>query len=102
MSKNAVITGGNTGIGLEMALAFAGLGHRVIIAARSEEKNRAAVARVKQEHPGAEIEALHLDVGDFADVDRFAAEVLQRMPVIDILMLNAGLYTMKLHRSEER
>src|SRR5438132_8939931 len=41
---------------------------------------------------------MRLDLGDFADVDRFAAELLQKMPVLDVLMLNAGLYTMKMHR----
>jgi NAD(P)-dependent dehydrogenase (short-subunit alcohol dehydrogenase family) len=98
MSKNVLITGGNTGIGLEMALALAGRGDRVIIAARNEDKSRAAVAQVKERHPDAAIEALRLDLGDFADVDRFATEVLKRMPVIDVLMLNAGLYTMRMHR----
>jgi NAD(P)-dependent dehydrogenase (short-subunit alcohol dehydrogenase family) len=38
-----------------------------------------------------------LDLGDFADVDRFTRELLAKMPVIDVLILNAGLYTVKLH-----
>lgn len=98
MSKNVLITGGSTGIGLEMALALAGRGDRVIIAARGADKSQAAVARVQAAHPAARIESLPLDLGDFADVDRFAADLLQRMPAIDVLMLNAGLYTLKLHR----
>src|SRR5438128_10113242 len=98
MPSNVLITGGNTGLGLEMALALAGRGDRVIIAARSVQKNADAVAGVKQKHPNAQIEALPLDLDDFANVDRFAKDLLQRMPVIDVLMLNAGLYTMKMHR----
>lgn len=93
--RNVVITGGNSGIGWEMALALAGLGHRVVIASRDERKLQNAVERIEAQHPGARIEALRLDLADFGDIDRFAAEVLAKMPLLDTLMLNAGLYTMK-------
>lgn len=96
MARNILITGGNSGIGLEMALAFAGRGDRVLIASRDSARNEAALARIRNAHPPAQIEALSLDLGDFASVDRCAAQVLQRMPVLDVLVLNAGLYTMKL------
>ncbi len=96
MTKNVLITGGNSGIGLEMARALAGEGHRVIIASRDQKKSESAIADVRKAQPGASIEAMHLDLGDFADVDRFARELLVKMPVIDILMLNSGLYAHKL------
>ncbi len=98
MSRNVLITGGNTGLGLEMALALAGRGDRVIIAARNAQKSQDAIAQAKARHPDAQIESMSLDLGDFADVDRFAREVRARMPVIDVLALNAGLYTLKMHR----
>lgn len=97
MARNVLITGGNGGIGYEMALALAAQGDRVIIAARSEDKNRAAVAQIKAQHAAANIEAMTLDLADFANVDRFTAALLKTMPVIDVLILNAGLYTMKLY-----
>lgn len=93
MSRNVLITGGNSGIGLEMARALAGRGDRVIIASRDLQKSQAAVQDIRAQHPAADIEALTLDLGDFADVDRFARELLAKMPVIDVLMLNSGLYT---------
>jgi NAD(P)-dependent dehydrogenase (short-subunit alcohol dehydrogenase family) len=96
--RNVLITGGNSGIGYEMALALAGAGDRVIIAARSDSKSSAAVAQIKAAHPSAKVEALPLDLADFANVDAFAAKLLKTMPVIDVLILNAGLYTMKLHK----
>ena len=98
MARNVLITGGSAGIGLEMALAFAGRGDRVVIAARGASKSRAAVERVKAAHPSAQISAMPLDLGDFDDVDRFAADLLKRMPTIDVLMLNAGLYTLRMYR----
>lgn len=93
MSRNILITGGNSGIGLEMARALAGQGDRVIIASRDQAKSQAAVQEIKAGQPAAQVEAMALDLGDFADIDRFAGELLATMPVIDVLILNAGLYT---------
>jgi retinol dehydrogenase-14 len=97
MTRNVLITGGNSGIGYEMALAFAAQGDHVIIAARSESKSQAAIDRIKARYPASRVEALPLDLADFGDVDRCAAAVLKKMPTIDVLILNAGLYTMKLY-----
>lgn len=93
MGRNVLITGGNSGIGLEMARAMAAEGDRVIIASRDQDKSLAAVREIKAGNPAAVIEAMRLDLGDFAQVDRFAGELLAKMPVIDVLMLNSGLYT---------
>lgn len=93
MSKNVLITGGNSGIGLEMARAMAAQGNRVIIASRDQQKSQAAVESIKAQHPAAQLETMTLDLGDFADVDRFAGELLKKMPVLDVLMLNSGLYS---------
>ncbi|AXQ28668.1 SDR family NAD(P)-dependent oxidoreductase [Solimonas sp. K1W22B-7] len=97
MSKTVLITGGNSGIGFEMALALAARGDRVIIAARDEAKSAAAVASIKAAHPDAQIAAVKLDLADFGHIDRFTEYLLKRVPVIDVLILNAGLYTLKLH-----
>ncbi len=96
MSRNILITGGNSGIGLEMAQALAGHGDRVVIAARSETKSNAAISRIQAQQPEAQIESMQLDLADFAQIDRFSEELLTRMPVIDVMILNAGLYTLKL------
>lgn len=93
MTKNILITGGNSGIGLELARALAAQGNRVIIASRDLAKSQAAVQNIKSGNPTADIEAMPLDLGDFSDIDRFARELLAKMPVIDVLALNSGLYT---------
>lgn len=93
MKRNAFITGGNNGIGKEMARGLLAQGYRVIIASRDLDKSEAAVAELKAAKAGAEIEAMALDLGDFDDIDRFAPRLLERMPVMDVVILNAGLFT---------
>ena len=56
--KLAVVTGGNSGIGYEAALALAAKGARVILAVRSAEKGRAAVTAIQRAHPGAQVEVM--------------------------------------------
>lgn len=94
--KTALITGGNSGIGKEAARALVGLGWRVLIAARDAAKSEALVRSIKAANPQAQIEWLSVDLSDFDAIGPFAAEVARRLPVIDALVLNAGLYTRKL------
>ncbi|WP_353222655.1 SDR family NAD(P)-dependent oxidoreductase [Salinisphaera hydrothermalis] len=93
MARNVLITGGNSGIGREMAAALAARGDHVIIASRDLARSQRVADEIRQDDPDAEIEAMALDLGDFTDIDRFAEQLLQRMPTIDVLILNAGLYT---------
>lgn len=93
MARNVLITGGNSGIGREMAAALAARGDHVIIASRDLAKSQAAASTIREADPDARIEAMALDLGDFTDIDRFAEQLVERMPVIDVLILNAGLYT---------
>lgn len=75
-----VITGGGSGIGAELALAFAGAGSRVIIAGRRHEPLQA----VAEQHSG--ITARPTDVTDPASVQRLFADV----GPVDIAIANAG------------
>lgn len=93
MSKNVFITGGNSGIGKEMARALAAQDHNVIIASRDLAKSQAVADEIRAGHSQAQIDAMALDLSDFDAIDRFAEDLLTRMPVIDVLILNAGLYT---------
>ena len=96
LMKTALITGGNSGIGKETAKALVARGWQVLIAARDAAKSRALVESVRAAHPGAQIDWLSVDLSDFGGIEAFAAEVSRRLPVIDALVLNAGLYTRKL------
>jgi NAD(P)-dependent dehydrogenase (short-subunit alcohol dehydrogenase family) len=94
--KTALITGGNSGIGKETARALAAQGWKVLIAARDAAKSREVVKAIRAETPNADIDWLALDLTEFDTIEAFAKEVTTRMPVIDALILNAGLYTQTL------
>jgi uncharacterized oxidoreductase len=86
MTGNTIlITGGGTGIGRGLAESFRRLGNEVIIAARRREPLQA----VAEANPGMQI--LSLDQGDPADVRRFATEVTDRYPELNVVVNNAGI-----------
>jgi NAD(P)-dependent dehydrogenase (short-subunit alcohol dehydrogenase family) len=85
-NKVAVITGGNSGIGLATAHEFKAQGARVIIIGRNSE----AVARAAQEI-GDETLGLTADVARVAELDRAFEEVRAKAGRIDILFVNAGI-----------
>src|SRR5207249_4548599 len=72
--KVALVTGGNSGIGLGMAEAMAQAGAAVCIWGTNEDKNAAALARLKGHGPKAM--ALRCDVSDEAAVERCFAETV--------------------------
>ena len=89
--KIAIITGANTGLGFETALAFAKKKIRVIMACRSEEKARAAIVKIKKEAPNADLKYLHLDLMDLDSVRAFATAFKKEFNQLDYLINNAGI-----------
>jgi retinol dehydrogenase-12 len=88
--KVAVITGGNSGIGKETAVALADMGAHVIIAARNPAKATAAVKEVQDRALGATVEHLPLDLASFASVRAFASAFGERGDQLPVLVNNAG------------
>jgi NAD(P)-dependent dehydrogenase (short-subunit alcohol dehydrogenase family) len=87
--KVALVTGGNSGIGLGMADALAQAGAGVCIWGSNADKN-AAAARTLAAH-GTQIVALQCDVGDEAAVERSFAETLAHCGRVDACFANAGI-----------
>jgi 2-deoxy-D-gluconate 3-dehydrogenase len=84
----AVVTGGNGGIGLGMALGLARAGASVVIAARDAQKSEGALSELKRTgSPGA---ALEVDVLEPASIERMFARAAERFGRVDILITNAG------------
>jgi len=90
--KTVVVTGGNSGIGYQTALALSTMGARVIVTARNADKGRAAVAAVNDTVDGqAAVQLVVFDLANLASVRRGAAEILELAPRLDVLINNAGL-----------
>ena len=89
--KTAIITGANTGIGLETAIDFAKRNARVILACRNKEKGEAAVVQVKKRSGNENVVFVQLDLSSLELVRSFSSKVLASEPRIDILVNNAGV-----------
>src|SRR5262245_46532799 len=87
--KVALVTGGNSGIGLGMAEALAQAGASVCVWGTNQEKNAAAKARLDK-HGGKTL-ALRCDVADEAAVDAAFAETVATFHRIDSCFVNAGV-----------
>jgi len=87
----AVITGANSGLGLETARALAAKGARVVAACRNVEKGRAAVQEIRDELPAASIDVAELDLASLDSVRRFAAAYGEENEQLDLLINNAGV-----------
>ncbi len=87
--KVALVTGGNSGIGLGMATALAEAGADVAIWGTNEAKNGAAKATL--EATGRRVLALRCDVSDEAGVEAAFAETLRAMGRVDGCFANAGV-----------
>ncbi len=87
----AVVTGANSGLGLETARELARKGAHVIMAARNLDKAAAAERDIRAEIPAASLEVRTLDRGSLDSVKTFATEVLNAHDRIDILVNNAGV-----------
>ena len=84
--KVAVVTGGNSGIGLASAKRLQEEGARVAIAGRSEKTLDEAVKTI-----GNGVLAVQTDVAKLADIDKLYAEVSKKFGKIDVLFVNAGV-----------
>ncbi|MET0749901.1 MAG: oxidoreductase [Solirubrobacterales bacterium] len=87
----AVVTGANSGLGLETARALAAAGATVVITARDRAKGEAARERITAETPDATVEARVLDLAALESVRGFAAGIAADHPRIDMLINNAGV-----------
>lgn len=83
----AVVTGANSGIGVEISRALVGLGATVILACR----NLAAAHQVQADLATGTTESVELDLADLASVRRCAEDLRVRHRRIDLLINNAGV-----------
>jgi len=89
--KTVVITGANSGIGLETAVALARAGAKTVITARDRTRGETAVTDIRARSGRDDVELVHFDLGSIASVRQGAADILARYDHIDVLVNNAGV-----------
>jgi NAD(P)-dependent dehydrogenase (short-subunit alcohol dehydrogenase family) len=89
--RTVVVTGANSGIGLETARALAAKGAHVVLACRDVAKSEAVA-------PEGDVEVRQLDLADLASVRTFAAELTGD---VDVLVNNAGVMAIPHRRTTD-
>lgn len=98
--KVVVITGANSGLGLESTKAIANKGATVVMACRNHSKAEEAKANVLKTVPNAKLDVMQLDNASLESVRAFADIFKAKYDRLDILMNNAGV--MAIPRSETK
>ena len=89
--RTFVVTGANSGLGLEATRMLAARGGHVVMTARDTLKGKAALARIGQDVPGASLELRTLDLADLESVRAFAEGLRADAVPVDVLINNAGV-----------
>lgn len=87
----AVVTGANTGLGYETALALAEHGARVVLAVRNLDKGKDAAARITAKAPQADVAVQELDLASLQSIRAAAEQLRAAHDRIDLLINNAGV-----------
>jgi NAD(P)-dependent dehydrogenase (short-subunit alcohol dehydrogenase family) len=90
-NKIALVTGGNSGIGLVTVTELAKLGATIILVARDRSKGQVALEQAKRDSGSANIHLMLADLSLQIDVRNLALEVQNRFPRLDLLVNNAAL-----------
>ena len=99
--KTILVTGANSGLGYETALALAGKGAHVLLACRDQTKGRAAEAQIRAAHPRATTTLVPLDLATLADIRRCADALRAAYPRLDVLVNNAGVMALPYRKTQD-
>lgn len=93
--KTVLITGGNSGMGLATTVEMARRGAQVIMACRSRKRGEEALAEAKRQSGSPDITLMLCDLASFDSIRSFAEAFRSNYPVLDVLINNAGVVTLK-------
>lgn len=89
--RRVVVTGANSGLGLEVTRRLSAAGAEVVMAVRTLAKGEAARDELRETSPGARLEVRHLDLADLASVRAFAQAIAEDGRPLHALINNAGV-----------
>jgi len=90
--KTALVTGGTSGIGRAAALALARLGARVAVSGRDEQRGNEVVKEIKEITAAGDPEFISAELKDAASARALAAQAIDKLGEVDILVNTAGMY----------
>jgi len=93
--KTIVITGGNSGIGKQTAITFAGNGFNVFITAKSDDRGRDAIEEIASQSGNTNVYCISGNLSSIQGCKDLAKEIEKKIPVLDVLINNAGLTTVE-------
>ncbi len=96
-----IVTGANSGLGLETTRGLAARGAHVVMACRDADKTRDAITAIRATDDCAKLEFLQLDLAHLMSVRNFAQQFSMRHQRLDILCNNAGVMALPLRRTED-
>ncbi len=96
--KRVAITGPTGGLGLELCRYAAGLGAALVLLDRNAERSTALQTTLRAEFPAVSLQRIPLDLSDGSSVSAAAAALCADPP--DILIHNAGAYSIPRHRTD--
>ena len=97
--KRVIVTGANSGLGLEATKALAAKGAKVIMACRTLAKAVPIADQIRRDQPGADLDVMQLDVANLHSVKDFAKVFNERYQRLDILINNAGVMGIPTHQT---
>jgi len=100
-NKTVVVTGANSGVGLATTVELARRGATVVMACRNAERGEAALKLAIERSGSTHIELMPCDLGSLGSIRAFASAVLARHPVLDVLINNAGVVSLKRETTRE-
>mmetsp|Transcript_5689 Transcript_5689/g.7955 ORF Transcript_5689/g.7955 Transcript_5689/m.7955 type:complete len:281 (+) Transcript_5689:54-896(+) len=98
--RGAIVTGGNTGIGLQTSKELAKKGFHVIIGVRSDDKGKAAVKEIQTASNNSKVEYI-LDLDDLQSVRKFADSFRSKNVALHVLINNAGIMALPYEKTKD-
>ena len=99
-NKTVIVTGGNSGIGRESAIALSKMGAEIIMACREQAYGHETpvadvIAEIETLVPDAKLSFIPLDLACLASIRNFVERFLQQYDRLDVLLNNAGVLSPK-------
>lgn len=99
--KTCLVTGANSGIGREVVAGLAAQGARILMVCRHRGRAEGAIEDVRRRVPGADLDLVLADLSHLRSVHALVGEIERRTDRLDVLVSNAGLFSMRRRETEE-